>query len=216
MYSKKHPCIPEVIRYHAFMFTGIIETTAEMLEKSDDGLVLKRPAGFSDLKRGASICVSGACLSVVGIDDDMMSFDVVEETWNRTKLGGLKKGDKVNLERSMRADARFEGHIVQGHVEGVATVVANGGTVDGGGWILSIEIPSAILPAVIFKGSIAIDGVSLTVAGIEDSVCSIALIPHTLEMTTLGALQPGDMVNIETDMFLRGLHHMLMLRLAQK
>jgi riboflavin synthase len=196
------------------MFTGIIETTAKILEKTPDGLTLERPASFGDITIGASIAVAGTCLSVVGMDETMMAFDVVDETWNRTKLGGLKVGDSVNLERSMSATARFEGHIVQGHVEGVGTVLSNGDTDNG--WMLAIEIPKDLLPAIIFKGSIAIDGVSLTVASIDDNVCSIALIPHTLQITTFGKLAPGDKVNIETDMFLRGLHHMLMLRLKEK
>jgi riboflavin synthase len=197
------------------MFTGIIETKAKILERTNEGLVLERPASFHDLSIGASISVSGTCLSVVGMDDTMMAFDVVPETWAKTKLGSLHVGDSVNLERSMAAGARFEGHIVQGHVEGVGTVLNNGET-DAEGWILSIELPPDLLPAVIYKGSIAVDGVSLTVASLEEDVCSIALIPHTLEVTTLGQLRLGDKVNIETDMFLRGLHRMLMLRLKEK
>jgi riboflavin synthase len=197
------------------MFTGIIETKAKVLEKTHEGLVIERPKAFADLKIGASIAVSGTCLSVVGMDDEMMSFDVVPETWARTKLGSLHRGDSVNLERSMAAGDRFEGHIVQGHVEGVGTVVSNGKTVDGG-WLLVLQIPQELIPMVIFKGSIAIDGVSLTVAGLEDDLCSIALIPHTLELTTLSQLKPNDPVNLETDMFLRGLHKMLMLQMGKK
>lgn len=198
------------------MFTGIVETKAKILERTPDGLVLARPKTFSDLKRGDSISVSGTCLSVVGMDDEMMAFDVVEETWSKTKLGALHRDDFVNVERSMPANGRFEGHIVQGHVEGVATVLANGDEGHGAGWLLVLEMPGHLLPAVIFKGSISVDGVSLTVAALNEHLCTIALIPHTLQETTLGALKPGDAVNIETDMFLRGLHHMLMLRLANK
>jgi riboflavin synthase len=198
------------------MFTGIIETKAEILERTGEGLVLARPVNSDDLKIGDSICVSGACLSVVGMDHEMMSFDVVDETWQRTKLGNLHKGDSVNIERSMSANGRFEGHIVQGHVEGIAEVLHNGSMTGGQDWMLVIRIPADLLPAVIYKGSITIDGVSLTVAALEDDVCSIAIIPHTLEITTLGTLKAGDTVNLETDMFLRGLHHMLMLRMAGK
>lgn len=198
------------------MFTGIVETKAKILERTLDGLVLERPKTFTNLNIGDSICVSGACLSVVGMDDEMMSFDVVEETWSKTKLGMLHRGDLVNVERSMAASARFEGHIVQGHVEGVATVEANGDAGDGAGWLLTLEMPGELLAAIIPKGSIAIDGVSLTVASIRENLVSIALIPHTLEITTLGELKPGDKVDIETDMFLRGLHRMLMLRLNDK
>lgn len=204
------------------MFTGIIETTAEILERTGEGLVLARPKTFTNLEIGASICVSGTCLSIVGFDEEMMAFDIMPETWARTKLGTLHRGDKVNLERSMTADGRFEGHIVQGHIEGVAEVLQNGDDLGGSSsqasqtWVLSVQVPRELMPAIIFKGSIAIDGVSLTVAELEDDICSVALIPHTLEMTTLKSLKPGDKVNIETDMFLRGLHHMMMLRLAGK
>jgi riboflavin synthase len=196
------------------MFTGIIETKVKVLEKTAEGLTLERPKTFTDLTIGCSIAVSGTCLSVVGMDHEMMAFDVVEETWKRTKLGDLKVGDSVNVERSMAATARFEGHVVQGHVEGVGTVLANGETDNG--WMLLFEVPGDILPAIIHKGSIAVDGASLTVAAVEDNVVSIALIPHTLEITTFGELKAGDRVNVETDMFLRGLHHMLMLRLKEK
>lgn len=195
------------------MFTGIVETTTPILEKTDEGLVLARPDTFSDLKMGSSICVSGACLSVVGMDEQMMAFDVVPETWKKTKLGSLSEKDHVNLERSMRGDDRFEGHIVQGHVEGVGEVIANGEM--GGEWLLHIQVPKELLPMVIPKGSIAIDGVSLTVADIEGGICTIALIPHTLSVTTLGSLKQGHLVNLETDMFLRGLERMMMMRLGQ-
>jgi riboflavin synthase len=196
------------------MFTGIVETTAKVLEKTAEGLTLERPKSFTDLTIGCSIAVAGTCLSVVGMDEGMMAFDVVEETWNKTKLGGLKVGDRVNVERSMAATARFEGHVVQGHIEGVGTVLTNADTDNG--WMLSIEMPGDLVPAIISKGSIAIDGVSLTVANVNEHICSIALIPHTLEITTLGKLKGGDLVNVETDMFLRGLHHMLMLRMNKK
>jgi len=188
---------------------------AKVLEKTNEGLVLERPHTYDDIKIGTSICVSGVCLSVVGMDETMMAFDVVAETWARTKLGDLKEGDTVNLERSLAAGGRFEGHVVQGHIEGVGTVV-NNGNMSEGGWLLSIEVPEDLVPSVIFKGSIAIDGVSLTVASVEEGICSIALIPHTLEVTTLGKLRPGDKVNLETDVFLRALHHMMMLKLKEK
>ncbi len=108
------------------MFTGIIEATARLIERSDSGLVLERPKNFNDLKNGCSIAVSGVCLTVTTFDKNSMSFDVVPVTFEKSKLGSLKKGDFVNLERAMRADARFDGHIVQGHCEGVGLVVATG------------------------------------------------------------------------------------------
>lgn len=177
------------------MFTGIIETTAQVLQSSDGRLILERPAIFDDIKLGASICVSGVCLSVVEFDDQSMRFDVIDETLSKTKLGDLKIGDAVNLERALKVSDRFEGHIVQGHVEGTA-VIGHRSPVTG---VLEIVLPDALAPFVIEKGSIAIDGVSLTVASMVDAVCTVALIPHTLSVTTLGSLQTGDRVNIETD-----------------
>ena len=181
------------------MFTGIVETTAAVRETSDTGLVIDRPSAFTDIQEGASIAVSGVCLSVIAFDQDSMRFDIMEETWKRTKLGSLQIGDRVNLERSMRADGRFEGHIVQGHVEGVGEVRSAKYEVPSVGAEISIRLPADLVPFVIHKGSIAIDGVSLTVAKIEKDICTIALIPHTLEVTTLGSLKEGDKVNIETD-----------------
>jgi len=179
------------------MFTGIVETMAKVLQKTDEGLVLERPKIFTDIKIGSSICVFGACLSIVALDKKTMRFDIVPETWRRTKLGDLRIGDRVNLERSLRADARFEGHVVQGHVEGTS---GQWGVIRGkNGVRFTVTIPEALLPFVVEKGSIAIDGVSLTVAKMEGNQCTIALIPHTLEVTTLGSLKEGERVNIETD-----------------
>lgn len=177
------------------MFTGIIEATAHVLESANGKLILGRPAIFDDIKLGASIAVSGVCLSVIAFDDASMTFDVIAETMRKTKLGDLKIGDAVNVERAMKASDRFEGHIVQGHVEGTG-VICNLLSVNG---ILNVELCDALTRFVIEKGSITIDGVSLTVAKIEGNICTIALIPHTLSMSTLGSLKAGDRVNIETD-----------------
>jgi riboflavin synthase len=179
------------------MFTGIIEATAKILQKSDDGLTVERPAMFDDLKKGTSVSVSGVCLSVVQLDDTSMSFDVVPETFERTTFSSLATGDYVNLERALRADGRFEGHVVQGHVEGTAEVAQIRKKKTGAELVLSMT--DDIMTFVIPKGSIAVDGVSLTVAAADGNGCTVALIPHTLEHTTLGDLQQGDIVNIETD-----------------
>lgn len=213
------------------MFTGIIEGVAGVKNRSEDGLILERPSDFDDIQIGSSICVSGACLSVIKFDEGSMRFDVHEETWNRTKLGSLKAGDKVNLERAMKADGRFEGHIVQGHVDGVgevggAGVVSNGprprrGTLRFGifstrraalrGYgsgkhtetpaspMLTFKYPSHLKNLIVEKGSMAVDGVSLTVCEVDEEKFSVALIPHTLEVTTLGQLKTGDKVNLEAD-----------------
>ncbi len=129
-----------------------------------------------------------------------MSFDVVSETMDKTKFEHLEPGDTVNLERAMRADGRFDGHVVQGHVEGVAQVIDNSD-------YLTLEIPAHLQKYVIPKGSITIDGVSLTIASVDDGVCEIALVPFTKEATTLGTLKKGDTVNLETDIFVRTILH---------
>jgi riboflavin synthase len=179
------------------MFTGIVEATAKILKKSDDSLVIDRPSTFDDIKNGSSISVSGVCLSVVQFDDTSMTFDVVPETFARTTFNGLTSGDYVNLERALRADGRFDGHVVQGHVEGTAEVAQIRKKKTGAEVVLSMndELATCMIP----KGSVAVDGVSLTIATAEGNGCTIALIPHTLEQTTLGDLQQGDLVNIETD-----------------
>ena len=187
------------------MFTGIIEATAEVLQRDDHSIIIARPAMFDDLKIGSSIAISGVCLTIVKMDETSLSFDVVPETFAKSAMGKLKAGDQVNLERAMRADGRFDGHVVQGHVEGVGEVTKVDAQTSG--LMLSLRVPSALLPFIIPKGSITLDGVSLTVASIEDDVLTVALIPETLRQTTFGRRQPGDQVNIETDIFMRALLH---------
>ena len=193
------------------MFTGIIEAVAVIKEVNKRGLIVGRPESFDDIRIGSSICVSGACLSVVGLDSDTLQFDVVEETGDRTKLGLLNVGDKVNLERAMKVSDRFEGHIVQGHVEAVGIVMSDKWKIENGKLI--ITVPNGLLSYITTKGSIAIDGVSLTVASIEGNEVTVALIPHTLENTTLGLLNKGGKVNIETDVLVR---HAKQILVAQK
>jgi len=183
------------------VFTGIIEAQAEIMKMTDNGIFVERPENFDDIKIGSSISVSGACLSVVSFDSDSMEFDVVSETFQITKLGSLKVGDRVNLERAMKASDRFEGHVVQGHIEGVGEVVSEKQEIESGKLI--IKIPENLLIFIVSKGSITIDGVSLTVASISGNEITVALIPHTLKNTTLGFLNNGDKVNIETDVLVR-------------
>ena len=183
------------------MFTGIIETQANIREVTDKGISVERPESFDDIKIGSSIAVSGARLRVVNFDEHLMEFDVVSETFQKTKLGSLKVGDKVNLERAMKASDRFEGHVVQGHVESVADVVSDKLTIDNGQ--LTIAVPNNLINFICNKGSITIDGVSLTVVSVDGNQITVALIPHTLENTTLGSLNKGDKVNIETDVLVR-------------
>ncbi len=179
------------------MFTGIVETTAPVLERTDARLTIARPTSFIDATVGGSISVNGVCLTVVDLQKDALAFDVVGETWRRTNLGDVFVGNTVNLERALPANGRFEGHVVQGHIEGTATVKE---WKDDGQWKqLLLQVPDALLPFIVEKGSIALDGVSLTVAGLAGNVVTIALIPHTLEITTLGLRKPGDKINVETD-----------------
>lgn len=190
------------------MFTGIIEATAKILESDNGRLVIERPASFTDIKEGSSIAVSGVCLSVEEMNKKSVRFSVVPETLRKTTIGSFKEGNLVNLERAMRADARLDGHIVQGHVEGVGEII-DPSAGSGGKWkienetLLTIKVPSHLLSGIVPKGSITIDGVSLTVASIDGDQITVALIPLTLEHTTLGKLQPGDRVNVETDVLAR-------------
>lgn len=179
------------------MFTGIIEATAKVLKITESGIILERPKIFDDLKIGCSIAVSGACLTVTAFDKSSISFDVVPTTFRKTKFGSLKSGDFVNLERAMAANGRFEGHIVLGHVEGVGRVVSPQNQPQES--LLTIILPTNLLPFVVLHGCIMIDGVALTVASLNGSVVTIAIIPHTLKITTLSLLKNGDTVNIETD-----------------
>lgn len=179
------------------MFTGIIETTAEILDPTPAIFRVSRPSSFDDIRIGSSIAVSGVCLTITALKADMMEFNVIEETLGKTKLGTLHIGDRVNLERAMKADGRLDGHIVQGHVEGVGKVLKfeNG--------ILYIMMAKNLITNIVQKGSITIDGVSLTVAGVDGDVISVALIPFTIRETTLGNLTTGAKVNIETDILMR-------------
>lgn len=186
------------------MFTGIIEEMAEVLSCAQNRLMLSRPVSFSDIAEGSSIAVAGVCLSVIDITKNSMVFDVVGETLRTTTLGSLLPGTRVNLERALPANGRFDGHMVQGHTEGVGTVRSL--AKDGEWTVLTIALQEDMTPFVVPKGSLTIDGVSLTVAKREGDTCSVALIPYTLEHTTLGMLQRGDVVNIETDILGRYIH----------
>ncbi len=190
------------------MFTGIIEATAPVLLKTDRTLEIARPHQFDDLLIGSSIAVAGVCLSVTAFDDVSMTFDVVEETWKRSKLGSLKQGDDVNLERSVLADHRLDGHVVQGHVEGVGCIkerFIQACLPDRQGTLV-IEMPKKLNKYCVQKGAIAIDGVSLTIAESQGDTITVALVPHTIANTTLASLRPGDEVNIETDIVGRYLY----------
>lgn len=183
------------------MFTGIVEELGSVsaAEEAAGGrrMRIRGPVTVSDLAIGDSIAVNGTCLTAVAVDEDSFEVEMVRETLDRTALGGLEVGSGVNLERAMPASGRFDGHIVQGHVDGVGTVAEV--TPEGLGRRLAIEVPAALLGYIVEKGSITVDGVSLTVAAVTGTRVEIALIPHTLEVTTLGGRRVGDRVNLEAD-----------------
>ena len=183
------------------MFTGLIEEGGRIagVEPGDRGarLVVSAAVVLEGLEVGDSVAVNGACLTAVAITPGGFCVDCVAETLRRTSLGGLEAGDRVNLERPVRVGDRLDGHIVQGHVDGVGTVRA--ATPEGGSTILEIVPPSGLLRYIVEKGSITVDGVSLTVAGRLADAFTVALIPHTMEVTTLGPHALGRPVNLEVD-----------------
>jgi riboflavin synthase len=184
------------------VFTGLVEDigTVAAIEAGKDGarLTITTPLAV-DVAEGDSVAVAGACLTATAVAADGFSADVINETLSRTSIGALKQGGAVNLELAMKADGRFGGHIVQGHVDGVGTIAAV--HADGLSMILTIAAEPAILRHVVEKGSITVDGVSLTIATVDANEFEVALIPETLERTTLGSAAKGTRVNLETDLF---------------
>ena len=181
------------------MFTGIIEERGEVLAFDGARLSVACATVNVDSPIGASVAVNGTCLTVVERDHEHLAFDLSEETIAHTSLRRLAAGHSVNLERPVSLAARLGGHIVQGHVDAVGTVTAIQRGDDGGATV-RVRVPTDLLRYVVHKGSIAIDGVSLTVASLHGDEMSIAMIPHTLAMTALGDAAPGDPVNLEVDM----------------
>ncbi|CAI48769.1 riboflavin synthase [Natronomonas pharaonis DSM 2160] len=183
------------------MFTGIVEATGDVaaVEDTDEGRRIRVTAPFCDeLEHGQSVAISGACLTVEAWDDESFELFLSEETLEKTYLDEVAVGDPVNLERALPADGRFDGHFVQGHVDGVAEVTAIEGT-DGDDWTFGFSLPSSLAPYVVDKGSIAVDGISLTVAELRADDFSVAVIPATYELTTLSSKSVGDPVHIEVD-----------------
>ena len=183
------------------MFTGLVEAYVPVRSISRRGagavLSVERPAIFDDLSLGDSVAVDGVCLTATRVDARSFDADVSEETLSRSTLGTLRAGRKVNLERAMSAGSRFGGHMVSGHVD--ATVRFLGKTAAGASSVYRFELPQALSRLVVDKGSVALAGISLTVADLGDDEFSVAVIPHTEQVTGLGALAPGDLVNFEAD-----------------
>ena len=186
------------------MFTGIIEELGEVaaVESSPDGARLRIRAELAaELGEGDSVAVDGACLTATSVSADTFDADVMHQTLELTTLGGLEPGSRVNLELPLRASDRLGGHVVQGHVDGTGPVAEISD--DGFAKRLRIELPEELLPYVVEHGSIAIQGISLTIAALTADAVEVSLIPETLERTTLGAAQPGDRLNVECDVLAR-------------
>jgi riboflavin synthase len=180
------------------MFTGIVEELGHVVSREGSRIVVRCRIAESGAAIGDSLSIDGVCLTVVGLDGDRASFDVSGETFDRTSLGSLAPEDAVNVERPATLVSRLGGHLVQGHVDGVARTTAVEPDAEGGAR-LSVRLPGDLRRYVVEKGSITLDGVSLTVAAVRGDEVDVALIPHTRVATTLGAIHPGDAVNVEVD-----------------
>ncbi len=195
------------------MFTGIIEEVGHVTgitqENGNRRLTVASTRLNQELKTGESIAVSGVCLTAVEITPTSFAADLAAETWKRTSFSRIKKGALVNLELPMRADGRFGGHIVQGHVDGTGKFLALDRVRGADDYWLRIEIPAELARYVIFKGSLCIEGISLTVAAIEGTKVTAAIIPHTVKMTNLKSLKAGDPVNLEVDMVAKYVEKMI-------
>jgi riboflavin synthase len=194
------------------MFTGIVRELGRVagIDGGDAGVRLRIAApqtAASGVALGDSVAIGGVCLTVVAIDADELSFDAVPETMTRTALGRLAAGDSVNVEPALRAGEPLGGHVMQGHVDGTGSVRSV--EPEGDGKRIWIDAADDMLRYCVEKGSVAVDGVSLTVADLDDTGFAIALIPHTLAVTTLGALAPGDTVNLEVDVLAKYVERLL-------
>lgn len=199
------------------MFTGIVEEVgkvAKIEQRGENRRITIAAAGIpKQLRTGHSVSVSGVCLTALDIKPKSFCADLAPETWVRTSFSRMQEGALVNLELPMKAAGRFDGHIVQGHVDGVGKLIEFERIADSENWWLHIEIPSEIEKYTVFKGSISIEGISLTVAKLERNrsafMCTIAIIPHTVGLTNLGSLKPGDPVNLEADVIAKYVEKMM-------
>ena len=182
------------------MFTGIIEDLGDVVNivKFDNYWDISISSNFNDVKLGESISVNGVCLTISSIDELRLDFQIISETLNVSSLDLLKVGDKVNLERSMMLHNRIDGHLVQGHVESIGEMISKT-TLDGETKV-KVKVDENIMKYCIYKGSITIDGISLTISNLGENFIDICVIPYTLDNTTLGYKEPGSFLNIETDM----------------
>ncbi|HSL56686.1 MAG TPA: riboflavin synthase [Acidimicrobiales bacterium] len=184
------------------MFTGLVEEMGQFVERRGERFRFAAPTGLDDTTIGDSIATNGCCLTVVERGDDWWEADVSDETVRRTALSSLQPGDPVNLERAARVDSRLGGHLVQGHVDGVGELVAPPPD-------LRVRVPAELLRYCVEKGSITIDGVSLTIVDVLDDGVTVAVIPHTAAVTTLGQRPPGSPVNLEVDVMAKYVERLL-------
>lgn len=194
------------------MFTGIVEEMGIVRTLGRKGAGTRLTVSASTVLDGTaigdSICVNGVCLTVVDLDKNSFSADIASETMRITNLGELKAGDRVNLERALRLSSRLGGHIVTGHVDAIGRIRDK--QREGAGWRITIDAPEKALRYIIKKGSIAVDGISLTVADVDESGFAVAVIPHTADVTTLGVKSAGSTVNLETDIIGKYVERLLM------
>src|SRR5712671_3126988 len=195
------------------MFTGIIEEVGKVAKIQQRGenrrITIEAATTPKQLGVGHSIAVSGVCLTALDIKPNTFCADLAPETWARTSFSRMHQGARVNLELPMKADGRFGGHFVQGHVDGVGKLIAMDRIADSENWWLHIDLPPEVEKYTVHKGSISIEGISLTVARLEGRRCTIAAIPHTVEMTNLGTLKAGDPVNLEADLIAKYVEKMM-------
>ena len=195
------------------MFTGIVEEVGRVTRIEERGenrrITIASENAPKELKAGHSVAVSGVCLTALDIKPGSFCADLAPETWVRTSFSRMHEGALVNLELPMKADGRFGGHIVQGHVDGIGTLIALERIADSENWWLRIELPRDVEKYTVYKGSVCIEGISLTVAKLEGGICTVAIIPHTVEMTNLNSLKPGDPVNLEADLIAKYVEKMM-------
>ncbi len=196
------------------MFTGIIEELGKVvaIQEQPDALrlTIAGPLVTSDIKRGDSICCSGVCLTAIEIENGSFTADVMKETLRLTSLDGVSVGDPINLERAMTMQTRFGGHHVQGHVDGVGRFISREKS-ENWDWV-RIQIPKELMKYVVLKGSITLDGISLTVNEVGEDFVGLSLIPETLRLTTLGYKSPGDKVNVEVDVMAKHIERLIEMR----
>jgi riboflavin synthase len=195
------------------MFTGIVEEVGRITRIEQGGenrrITVAAEGVTKELRTGDSVSVSGVCLTALDIKPGSFCADLAPETWARTSFSRIHEGALVNLELPMKADGRFGGHIVQGHVDGVGKLISFDRIAESENWWLEIELPDDVEKYTVFKGSIAIEGISLTVAQLERNRCTVAIIPHTVEMTNLHSLKAGDPVNLEADLIAKYVEKMM-------